>query len=88
LGARSIDFARSLDHQPQRVEAEAGMDMRFQAFDRASAPRPVWLKAGGAVSLLLVKFSRSFEAACTDFKRVEPYEEPAAPMPELPVLLK
>jgi hypothetical protein len=68
--------------------SEAGVEMRFQTFDPAYAPQPVWLKAGGAVRLLLVKFSRSFEATRTDFKRVEPYEEPAPPEVELaaPVL--
>lgn len=70
--------------------SEAGMEVRFQTFDPRYAPQPVWLKAGGAVRLLLVKISRSFEATRTDFKRVEPYVERAAPELELPppVLLR
>ena len=64
--------------------SEAGMEVRFQTFDPKSAPQPVWLKAGGAVRLLLIKFSRSFEATRTDFKRVEPYTEPEAAALELP----
>ena len=69
--------------------SEAGMEVRFQTFDPKSAPQPVWLKAGGAVRLLLIKFSRSFEATRTDFKRVEPYTEPegAALEPPAPALL-
>ena len=51
---------------------EAGIDVRFQTFDTALAPQPVRLKAGGGVRVLLVKFSRSFEATRTDFKRVQP----------------
>jgi hypothetical protein len=58
---------------------EAGIELRFQTLDPALAPQPVALKAGGAVRVLLVKVSRSFEAARADFQRVEPYVEPAGP---------
>ncbi len=55
---------------------EAGMTVRFQTFDPAFPPQPVLLRGGGAVRVLLVKFSRDFEAARTDFRRVEPFAEP------------
>jgi len=58
---------------------EAGLEMRFQTLDPALAPQPVLLKAGGGVRVLLVKFSRSFEATRADFKRVMPFEEAPPP---------
>jgi hypothetical protein len=58
---------------------DAGLDMRFQTFDPALAPQPVWFKAGGGVRVLLVKFSRSFEATRTDYKRVVPFDGAAVP---------
>lgn len=58
---------------------EAGLEVRFQTLDPALAPQPMQLKAGGGVRVLLVKFSRSFEATRTDFKRVVPFDEAAAP---------
>ncbi len=58
---------------------EAGVDVHFQTFDPALAPQPVRLKAGGGVRVLFVKFSRSFEATGTDFKRVEPFDEATVP---------
>jgi len=58
---------------------DAGLEMRFQTLDPAFAPQPVLLRAGGGVRVLLVKLSRSFEATRTDFKRVVPFEEGAAP---------
>ena len=57
---------------------EAGMTVRFQTFDPAFAPQPVLLRGGGAVRVLLIKFSRDFEATRTDFSRVEPFTEPVA----------
>ncbi|MEO6567953.1 MAG: PDZ domain-containing protein [Opitutaceae bacterium] len=54
---------------------EAGLEARFQTLDPALAPQPVQLKAGGGVRVLLVKFSRSFEATRADFKRVTPFED-------------
>jgi hypothetical protein len=50
---------------------EAGLMVRFQMLDPALAPQPVWLKAGGGARVLLVKFTRTFEATRTDFQRVE-----------------
>ncbi len=58
---------------------DAGLAMHFQTFDPALAPQPVLLKMGGGVRVLLVKFSRSFEAARTDFKRVAPFDEATSP---------
>ena len=58
---------------------DTGLEMRFQTLDPALAPQPVFLKMGGGVRVLLVKFSRSFEATRTDFKRVVPFDEAAAP---------
>jgi len=60
---------------------DAGLEVRFQTFDLALAPQPVWLKAGGGVRVLLVKFSRSFEATRADFKRVVPFDEPNSAEP-------
>ncbi len=57
---------------------DAGLELRFQTFDPALAPQPVFLNMGGGVRVLLVKFSRSCEATRTDFKRVVPFEEAAA----------
>jgi hypothetical protein len=57
---------------------EAGLEVRLQTLDHALAPQPVFLKAGGGVRVLLVKFSRSFEATRTDFQRVVPFDEAAA----------
>ncbi|MES2697225.1 MAG: PDZ domain-containing protein [Verrucomicrobiota bacterium] len=57
---------------------EAGLDLGFQTLDPALAPQPVRLKAGGGVRVLLVKFSRSFEATRTEFKRVELFDPAAA----------
>jgi hypothetical protein len=53
--------------------SEAGIEARFQTFDPAYPPQPVYLKAGGAVRVLLVKFARSFESTRTDFRRVVPF---------------
>jgi hypothetical protein len=53
----------------------AGMEVRFQTFDPALAPQPVFLKSGGGVRVLLVKMSRFLEATRTDFRRVVPFEE-------------
>jgi hypothetical protein len=58
---------------------DAGLEARFQTFDPALAPQPVFLKMGGRVSVLLVNISRSFEATRTDFKRVVPFDEAAVP---------
>jgi hypothetical protein len=58
---------------------DAGLEARFQTFDPAFAPQPVLLKMGGGVRVLLVKVSRSFEVTRTDFKRVVPFDEAAAP---------
>jgi hypothetical protein len=58
--------------------SEAGIEARFQTFDPTQPPQPVFLKAGGAVRVLLVKFARSFESSRTDYQRVTPYEESAA----------
>ncbi len=58
---------------------DAGFEARFQTLDPSLAPQPVLLKAGGGVRVLLVKISRSFEVARTDFKRVLPFEETAVP---------
>jgi hypothetical protein len=58
---------------------EAGIEVGFQTFDPALPPQPVRLKAGGGVRVLLVKFSRSFEATRADFTRVEPLDEAAVP---------
>jgi hypothetical protein len=58
---------------------EAGLEARFQTLDPALAPQPVSLKMGGGVRVLLVKFSRSFEATRTDFKRVQPFDEASVP---------
>lgn len=52
---------------------DAGLEMRFQTIDPALPPQPVFLRAGGGVSVLLVRFSRAFEATRTDFQRVEPF---------------
>lgn len=60
---------------------DAGLEARFQVFDPALAPQPVWLKLGGGVRVLLVKISRAFEVTRTDFKRVVPFEEPVPPAP-------
>jgi hypothetical protein len=51
---------------------EAGITARFQTLDPRYAPQPVYLKAGGAVRVLLVKFARSFESTRTDFQAVTP----------------
>jgi hypothetical protein len=56
---------------------EAGLAVRFRTLDPASPPQPVLLRGGGAVRVLLVKFAREFEAVRTDFRRVEPWQEPA-----------
>lgn len=53
--------------------SEAGIEARFQTFDPAYPPQPTYLKAGGAVRVLLVKFARSFESTRTDFRRVVPF---------------
>ncbi|MEO7413905.1 MAG: hypothetical protein ABIZ81_11155 [Opitutaceae bacterium] len=58
---------------------EAGVELRFHTLDPALPPQPVLLKAGGGARVLLVKFSRSFEAIRGDFSRVTPFEEAAAP---------
>ncbi len=58
---------------------DAGLEARFQTLDPRLAPQPVSLRAGGGVRVLLVKFSRSFESTRTDFKRVVPFDETAAP---------
>lgn len=58
---------------------DAGLEARFQTIDPALAPQPALLKMGGGVRVLLVKFSRSFEVTRTDFKRVVPFDESAAP---------
>ena len=77
------DFSVKL-RDPMRVAGiakvtEAGLEARFQTLDPALAPQPVFLKAGGGVRVLLVKFSRSFEVRRTDFKRVVPFDEATAP---------
>lgn len=58
---------------------EAGQEVRFQTLDPAFAPQPVQLKAGGGVRVLLVKFSRTFEATRTDFTKVAPFDEATPP---------
>ena len=55
---------------------EAGLAVRFRTVDPASPPQPVHLSGGGAVRVLLVRFSREFETVRTDFRRVEPWREP------------
>ena len=60
---------------------DAGLEARFQTLDPGLAPQPVWLKMGGAVRVLLVKVSRSFDVTRTDFKRVVPFDEGKAPPP-------
>ncbi|MEO5961465.1 MAG: PDZ domain-containing protein [Opitutaceae bacterium] len=57
---------------------EAGLEARFQTFDPAFAPQPVFLKMGGGVRVLLVKVSRAFEVTRTDFKRVVPFASDTA----------
>lgn len=79
------DFAVKL-REPMRVGGiakvtEAGLEVRFQAFDPALAPQPVSLKMGGGVRVLFVRFSRAFEATRTDFKRVVPFQEESKPNP-------
>jgi len=59
---------------------DAGLEARFQTIDPAFAPQPVWLKMGGSLRVLLVKFSRSFEATRTDFKRVVPFDDAVLPV--------
>lgn len=58
---------------------DAGLEARFQTFDPALAPQPVWLKMGGGVRVLFVKVSRAFEVTRTDFQRVVPFEDPVQP---------
>ena len=75
------DFSVKL-RDPMRVAGiakviDAGFEARFQTFDPTLAPQPVMLKMGGAVSVVLVKVSRSFEVTRTDFKRVVPFDEAA-----------
>ncbi len=77
------DFSVKL-REPVRVAGvakvtEAGLEVRFQTFDPALAPQPVFLKAGGGVRVLLVKFSRAFESTRTDFRRVVPFDAAAVP---------
>ena len=79
------DFSVKL-RDPMRVAGiakvtDAGLEARFQTFDPALAPQPVLLKMGGGVRVLLVKLSRSFEVARSDFKRVVPFDEAAATVP-------
>jgi hypothetical protein len=57
--------------------SEAGIEARFQTLHPAHAPQPVFLKAGGAVRVLLVKFARSFESTRTEYQLVTPFEPPA-----------
>ncbi|WP_146180332.1 hypothetical protein [Opitutus sp. ER46] len=56
---------------------DVGMGIRFRTFDPALAPQPVLLRARGAASLLLLKVSRSYEVARSDFLRVDPWRAPA-----------
>ena len=55
---------------------DAGLEARFQTFDPALAPQPVWLKMGGGARVLFVKISWASEVTRTDFKRVVPFGEP------------
>jgi hypothetical protein len=57
--------------------SEAGVEARFQTFDPKLAPQPVYLRAGGAVRVLLVKFARAFESTRTEFTKVTPGTEGA-----------
>ncbi len=57
---------------------DAGIEVRFETFDPAMAPQPVFIKMGGGLRVLLVKFSHTYETTRKDFKRVEPYQEGAA----------
>jgi hypothetical protein len=52
--------------------------VRFQTIDPAFPPQPVWLRDGGAVRVLLMKFDRDCEITRTDFTRVEPDSDAAA----------
>lgn len=54
---------------------DAGLEARFQVFDPALAPQPVFLKIGGGAQVMLVKIGRSIEVKRMDFKRVVPYED-------------
>jgi len=58
---------------------DAGLEIRFQTFDPALAPQPIWLKIGGGVRVLLVKISRASEVKRTDFERVVPFVEQPKP---------
>lgn len=57
---------------------EAGFQVRFQKRDPAHPPQPVYLQGGGSARVVFMKFSRSFEAVRTDFRRVEPFNEAPA----------
>ncbi len=57
--------------------SEAGLEARFRTLDPALAPQPVYLRAGGAVRVLLVKVARAFESTRSDFQRVTPPAEAA-----------
>lgn len=60
---------------------DAGLEARFQVFDPALAPQPVFMKIGGGARVVLVKISRSIEVTRTDFKRVVPVEAQENPVP-------
>ncbi len=49
--------------------------MNLPTLDPAPVTQPVRLKANGGVRVVFVKFSCSFEASRTDFRRVEPFDE-------------
>lgn len=53
---------------------DAGLEARFQTFDPALVPQPVFLKMGGGVRVFFVKVSRALEVTRTDFKRVAPFQ--------------
>jgi len=74
----SVKLRESLRVAGVAKVTEAGLEVRFQTLDPALAPQPVRLKAGGGVRVLLVKFSRAFEATRTEFKRVVAFDEAAA----------
>jgi len=73
----SVKLRESLRVAGVATVSDAGLEARFQTFDPAFAPQPVWLKMGGGVRVLFVKVSRSFEVKRTDFKRVVPFDEAA-----------
>jgi hypothetical protein len=71
----SITFREAVRVAGVAKVTDACVAVRFQSFDPALAPQPVFLKAGGAASVLFVKFKRGLETKRSDFTRVVPFEE-------------